>query len=182
MIKKILFSIILVLCVLLISQTATAATMAEDLKTIAKKVMINSKTEIMDGFVILSTKENISGTPFDYTWDIHRIRIWLSQDNVPRIIEFEYKKYQNSVNSGSTWKDATGCEQFLFFDENMDGILDRFIKDYYLVVDGCIVSLSMIWPKGLVSPDYFNPSDKQKNKLYRDEISYWLNKELTTEL
>lgn len=186
MIKKVLFSIILVLCVLLISQIATANTIVDDLKTIAKKVMINPGTKIVQSEYgpcgILSTKENISGTSFDYKWDIHKVRVWLSYNDVPVTIEFEHKKYRRAVNSGITWDDAVGCEQFFFIDRGIDGILNEFIKDYYLVVDNYTINLNLIRPKGLMAPDYLNPSNEEKNKLYRDEIRYWLNKELTTEL
>jgi len=166
--------LVFILLVLFISGTAIAD-ISVDLEMLSTMIFSNPKTIISEteGVALLRIEEVPPGSTIRYEWTVHTIRIWFHPNISVKTIEFLVKKYKDTPITGRTWKEALSCEELIFVDHFLDGQLDGFSKDYFVVVDGDAIFQD--WPDDFRNMKYYTPSEEEKHRLYKDEINYLLN-------
>jgi hypothetical protein len=144
-----------------------------DLLTLREKVLNHPDVYKDVGWCRLVIKENISGTEYDWRWDICMIEFWWTENNINMTIA--KRQYQSTGNHPTS---ATFIES-MYTDYGLDGNLDRFLRDRHLSVKdtklGSDFIVSLPWADGFNFPNDRLPITEQK-KEFEKEIDYWMYK------
>lgn len=114
-------------------------------------------------------KVAVDGSIIEYKWDVHYAEIDFhgAHGNYIFIALRHYQEYETPGYGFEVWE---------FVDINKDGTIDRFKRDYKILVKQIFVEPSNHWPEGFLNKKWFDPSEEKKNKVLEKELDYWLLK------
>ena len=106
---------------------------------------------------------------FDWKWTIHFLSwIYLGLDeNGPGWFQLEAKDYQEFVT-----EDSRGVLVTRIIDKNMDGIVDEYKREFY-IVHGNTITMPF-YPEGYVNPDWNILTQEEMNEFLQRELNYWI--------
>ena len=109
-------------------------------------------------------------TDFPWSWTIH-FMIWTYpglDTNNKGWLTLTAKDYQEFVTANSKGVMITKVTDF-----NMDGIVDKYSREYYIVINGNNIIMPA-FPKGYVNPNWKTPSEEELNQFLQRELDYWM--------
>ena len=109
-------------------------------------------------------------TDFPWSWTIH-FMIWTYpglDTNNKGWLTLTAKDYQEFVTANSKGVMITKVTDF-----NMDGIVDKYSREYYIVINGNNIIMPA-FPKGYVNPNWETPSEEELNQFLQRELDYWM--------
>jgi hypothetical protein len=107
---------------------------------------------------------------FDWKWTIHFLT-WTYPglyENVPGYFQIEAKDYREFVTA-----DSRGVLVTKVVDKDMDGIIDEYKREFYLVMQGNTILLPF-YPKGYLNPDWNPPTEAEQNRFLQRELDFWI--------
>ncbi len=107
---------------------------------------------------------------FDWTWTVHLLT-WTYpgvNDKTPGWFQLEAKDYQEFVTA-----DSRGVLVTKIVDKNMDGVVDEYRRDYYVVMQGNTIMMPD-YPKGYVNPDWNTLTEAEQNRFLQRELNFWI--------
>ena len=110
-------------------------------------------------------------TDFPWSWTIH-FMIWTYpglDTNNKGWLTLTAKDYQEFVTANSKGVMITKVTDF-----NMDGIVDKYSREYYIVINGNNIIMPA-FPKGYVNPNWKTPSEEELNQFLQREVDYWMS-------
>ena len=120
---------------------------------------------------VFRNEENTANqTDFPLSWIVHFMG-WtypgLNVDN-KGWLTLTAKDYQEFVTANSKGVVITKVTDF-----NMDGIVDKYSCEYYIVINGNNIIMPA-YPKGFVDPNWEIPSEDELNRFLQRELDYWM--------
>lgn len=111
-------------------------------------------------------KENISGTEYDWRFDMRRIDVGSSGISIGHRLE------QNSGNS----PDSNWVIEYKFMDKFADGSLEYYVKQRFISINDRGTWLRQVpsWPDGFKYDDLL--TGDEAFDLYLEELNWWENK------
>lgn len=109
-------------------------------------------------------------TDFPWTWTIH-FMIWAYPGldvNGEGWLTLTAKDYQEFVTANSKGVLVTKVTDF-----NMDGVVDDYSREYYIVINGDNIIMPH-YPEGFFNEDWFTPSQEELDQMLQRELDYWM--------
>lgn len=117
-------------------------------------------------------EEDLTGhNHFKWTWTLHFLVYkfyGLDESNGTAWVEFSAKEYQEFVTA-----DSRGFVVIHVVDYDLDGHVDAYTRDFYLVMQNDAIMLPK-YPEGLINPDWYHPSQEELDEILQKELNYWV--------
>lgn len=120
---------------------------------------------------VYTAEENTTGHDhFQWSWIRHFLTwsyIGLDDSN-QGYFTFVAKDYQDFVTANSK-----GVLVMKIIDKNMDGKVDSYSRNYYIVINGDSIIMPD-YPKGFIDEDFFTPTEAELDRFLQRELDYWM--------
>ena len=134
---------------------------------------INSLGSEFEIIYLISKENTAEHNKFDWRWTSHILKInYFPSYNITEL-EVIVRYYKDFITTKSR-----GFEQWILVDYGIDGVIDTIKRDYSILGcndDKCKSNYLILpeYPEKFVNKDWYNPSEKDANKIYNNELNYW---------
>jgi len=106
---------------------------------------------------------------FKWKWELYVVVTWNDPGDGIKVVLREYQEYST--------RGGRGFVEYVIADRNMDGIADKWMRDYN-ITNSCdgkdFYFVRPEYPEGYINSDWYKISQEEANKIYEKVITYFL--------